>query len=67
MDWTQHPVYPPSPHLTLKMDASLIRWGTTTNGGGLWSTTEQESHINHLELLGGALHLPRTAYQTAGR
>ena len=50
--WNGRPVLPPNPDLILETDVSLLGWGATANGmntAGLWSATERESHINHLE------------------
>ena len=48
------------PDLSIETDASLLGWGASAQGestGGLWSTQERQSHINVLELQGGAFAL----------
>ena len=48
------------PNLVIESDASRLGWGATLKGqelrtGGQWSTSEQEMHINCLELLAASL------------
>jgi hypothetical protein len=53
--WNGKSIVKPGPDVTLKMtsDASKTGWGATCNGQrtqGLWSATEQQLHINVLEM-----------------
>ena len=65
--WTQEmqdhngaPLTMGTPYMVIESDASCLGWGATLKGqglrtGGQWSTSEQEMHINCLELLAASL------------
>ena len=65
--WTQEmqehngaPLTMGTPDMVIESDASRLGWGATLKGqglrtGGQWSTSEQEMHINCLELLAASL------------
>ena len=65
--WTQEmqehngaPLTMGTPDMVIESDASRLGWGATLKGqglrtGGQWSTSEQEMHINCLELLVASL------------
>ena len=55
-NYNKVPLLADPPDLVIEFDASRLGWGTTLKGqelrtGGQWSTSEQEMHINCLELL----------------
>ena len=56
-------VYRGSPDMTLETDSSMTGWGGLVKGdhtlrtGGHWSYSEQNNHINYLELLAAFLKL----------
>ncbi|XP_069106343.1 uncharacterized protein [Argopecten irradians] len=57
-----NPVYRGSPNLTLETDSSKSGWGglikgTSSRTGGHWSYSEQNHHINYLELFAAFLTL----------
>ena len=59
-NYNKAPLLADPPDLVIESDASRLGWGATLKGqelrtGGQWSTSEQEMHINCLELLAASL------------
>ena len=62
------PISMAPPNLVIESDASYLGWGASVKGqelrtGGQWSQSEQEMHINYLELLAAFLAIQTFAKQ----